>query len=252
VVSLLLCTTESGVAHLTINRPDRRNALNTEILESLREALHAAADDMNVRAVTLTGAGGKVFCAGADLKDGSGGFSPTVYREVLLELRRCPKPTVALARGHVLAGGLGLLLACDLALACDDIKVSTPEINVGMFPMIVLALLFRHVGRKRATEMLFTGEPVSAPAAVDYGIFNAAIPRADFEGAARACLERLTRKSAAILRLGKGAMLHVDDRLLADELEFLQRELERVMATEDSREGILAFAGKRSPQWKDR
>ena len=249
-VTLLLFKNESGIAHLTINRPDQGNALNVDLLEALREALRAAVEDATVRAVTLTGAGEKVFCAGADLK--GAGFSTALYREVILELRRCPKPTVAVARGHVMAGGLGLLLACDFALACSDIHVSTPEVNVGMFPMMVLALLYRHVGRRKATEMLFLGERIGAPEAGECGIFNAVFERAHFDESARAYLTRITDRSAAILRLGKGAILHIEDRLLADELEYLERELVRVLSTEDSREGMRAFAEKRRPLWKHR
>jgi enoyl-CoA hydratase/carnithine racemase len=252
-VSDVLCTVESGIARLTINRAESANALNLAVLDGLRIMLRSAADDPAVRVVALTGAGDRVFCAGADLKapDGSG-FSSERYRELLLELRGCPKPTVALARGHVMAGGLGLLLACDLAFGCADIHVSTPEINVGMFPMMVLALLYRHVGRKKATEMLFLGERMKAREASDRGIFNAVFERGTFDDAAGARIAELARKSPAILRLGKGAILHVEDRLLAEDLEYLERELTRVMDTADSREGMRAFAEKRSPDWKDR
>ncbi len=250
--------TESGVAQLTIDRPEQRNALDSAVIEALKQGLRASVEDAAVRVISLTGSGDKVFCAGADLKASlgaepvDGGFGRAEYRELLLELRRCPKPTVALARGHVIAGGVGLLLACDLALGCADIHISTPEINVGMFPMMVLALLYRHVGRRKATEMLFLGDRMSAAEAEECGILNAVYPRDEFDAASTAYLAKLARKSAAVLRLGKGAILHIEDRLLADELEYLERELERVMATEDSKEGLRAFVEKRAPRWKDR
>ncbi len=257
-VSECLRTTESGVARLTINRPDRRNALDGATIEALRQALRSSVDDTAARVITLTGSGDTVFCAGADLKaalgeeQAPGDFGRAGYRELLLELRRCPKPTVALARGHVMAGGLGILLACDFALGCDDIHVSTPEINVGLFPMMVLALLYRHVGRKKATEMLFLGDRMPAAEARECGIFNALYGRGDFEPASAAYVAQLARKSGAVLRLGKSAILHVEDRLLADELEYLEHELGRVMTTEDSREGVKAFLEKRAAHWRDR
>jgi len=248
---------ESGILTLTIHRPDRRNALNQAVLAGLMQALREAAADREVRVVTLTGAGDKVFCAGADLKSslpespGGGAFRRGDYRELLLEILHCPKPTVALARGHVMAGGLGLLLACDLALACDDIHFSTPEIRVGMFPMMVLALLYRHVGRKKAAEMLFLGERIAASDALAIGLVNHVYPRAQFDGEAGRLVRALAEKSGGILRLGKEAIRQVVDRTLEEDLAYLEDALGRVMASEDSKEGVRAFAEKRKPRWRD-
>jgi len=248
---------ESGILAITIHRPDRRNALNQAVLTGLRQAFHDAADDPEVRVVTLTGAGDKVFCAGADLKSslpesaGGDAFRRSDYRELLLEILHCPKPTVALARGHVMAGGLGLLLACDLALACDDIHFSTPEIQVGMFPMMVLALLYRHVGRKKAAEMLFLGERIAAPDAHALGLVNHVCTRARFDDEAGRLIRLLAEKSVGILRLGKEAIRQVEDRALSEDLKYLEDALGRVMACEDSKEGVRAFVERRKPQWRD-
>lgn len=253
----VISSLESGILSLTINRPDQRNALNQAVLEGLRQAFHGAAEDRAIRVVAITGAGDKVFCAGADLKSalseaGSGGvFRGTDYRKLLLEILSCPKPTVALARGHVMAGGIGILLACDLALACDDIHFSTPEILVGMFPMMVLALLFRNVGRKRATEMLFLGERISADAAMESGIVNHVVPREQFEIEAGRFLRKLSEKSSSILRLGKKAIMRVADRTLPEDLDYLESTLAEVMSCADSKEGIRAFVEKRKPRWED-
>jgi enoyl-CoA hydratase/carnithine racemase len=257
-VTDVLCTVEYGIATLVINRPGQRNALNTAVLAGMRRALQSAAEEPGVRVIAITGAGDRVFCAGADLKPPSGdeasgiGFGSGDFRQLLLDIRSCPKPTVALARGHVMAGGLGIVLACDLALGCDDIHISTPEIQVGMFPMMVLALLFRHVGRKRGTEMLFLGERISAPEARDYGILNRIFDRAQFDGAAAEYLEKLSSRSSAILRLGKEAMSNIEEATLAADLEYLESQLGRLMATEDSREGRRSFLEKRTPRWKNR
>ena len=253
----LLSSLESGIFTLTIHRPEQRNALNAAVVGGLTEALRQAGDDRAVRVVAITGTGDKVFCAGADLKtalpearDGEA-FSPGAYRNLLFEILGCPKPTVALARGHVIAGGLGLLLACDLAFACDDITISTPEIQVGMFPMMVLALLYRHLGRKQAAEMLLLGERISAPAALRFGILNRAVPRQNFEGEVGPILRKLADKSSHIVRLGKEAIERVAGRDLREDLEYLERALAAVMATADSQEGILAFLEKRPPNWRD-
>jgi enoyl-CoA hydratase len=248
---------DSGVLTLTIERPDQRNALNQAVIKGLAEAVRQAGGNRAVRVVALTGAGEKVFCAGADLTSalsgdkGGEGFNRRDYRELLLAILRCPKPTVALARGHVLAGGMGILLACDLALACDDIHFSTPEIHVGMFPMMVLALLYRHLGRKKATEMLFLGERVPAEAARNLGIVNHIYPRAQFDAKAGEFVRKLAEKSSSILGLGKMAIGHIEDQRLLEDLEYLESALAQVMSTSDSQEGIRAFIEKRNPIWKD-
>jgi enoyl-CoA hydratase len=248
---------DSGILHVTIDRPDRRNALNRVVLAGIREALDEAAANRGIRVFTITGAGEQVFCAGADLKaatprtSADDAFGSADYRDLLVRLLSCPKPTVALARGHVMAGGLGLYLSCDLALACDDVYFSTPEIHVGMFPMMVLALLYRHVGRKRATEMLFLGERIAAPAAMEYGLVNHVFPREQFDGEAAEYLEKLTSKSAEILRRGKEAIRAVEDADLPESLQELESALAGVMASSDSREGIRAFIEKRKPEWRD-
>jgi enoyl-CoA hydratase len=253
VISML----ESGILTLAIHRPEQRNALNGAVLEGLTRELRRAAENRLVRVVAITGTGDRVFCAGADLKsafsetEGDAAFTASGYREMLLAILRCPKPTVALARGHVLAGGMGVLLACDLALACDDIHLSTPEIQVGMFPMMVLALLYRNVGRKKATEMLLLGERVSAETALSLGILNQVHPRARFDAAADELLHKLARKSGSILRLGKQAIGHIEDRMLLEELEYLESMLSRAMSTADSKEGMRAFLEKRPPIWSD-
>jgi enoyl-CoA hydratase len=257
VAEQVISTLESGILTVAIHRPEQGNALNGTVLDGLTRELLRAADDRRVRVVAVTGAGGKVFCAGADLKSalaetgGGTAFTASGYREMLLAILQCPQPTVALARGHVLAGGMGILLACDLALACDDIYLSTPEIQVGMFPMMVLALLYRNVGRKRATEMLLLGERLSAGAALNLGIVNQIHPRTRFDAAADEFVRKLAAKSRGTLRLGKQAIGHIEDRNLPEELEYLESMLSRVMSTADSKEGMRAFLEKRPPKWSD-
>jgi enoyl-CoA hydratase len=254
-MSEVLTSIESSICSIVIERPKQRNALNAVVISGIRNAIRAASCDPAVRIVTIAGTGEKIFCAGADLKSATGEeppFLPADYREMLLEILRCPKPTIALAKGHVMAGGLGILLACDLAFACNDVHLSTPEIHVGMFPMMVLALLHRHAGRKRTTEMVLLGERVTAEEAVRIGILNRAFPRCAFDEETEKVMQSLAAKSSALLLQGKEAMLRLRDRTMPEELLSLEESLIRVMNTEDSREGIRAFIEKREPVWKDR
>ena len=258
-MSGVLYSVQDRIASITINRPEQRNALNSAVLEGLRDSMRQAVDDGEVRVIAITGAGDKVFCAGADLKaslardaeTADQDFGRANFRRLLLDIYHCPKPTVALARGHVMAGGLGIFLACDLSLACDDIHFSTPEIQVGMFPMMVLALLYRHIGRKKATEMIFLGERISAPEAKLMGIVNHVYPRESFEASAFEFVSKAAGKSGAILRMGKEAIRAAECLALPEALHYLEAALARVMTSEDSKEGIRAFLEKRQPRWKD-
>lgn len=257
-MSEVLYEADRGVGRIVINRPEQRNALNPAVLAGMRSALRAAVEDAGVRVVTVTGAGDHVFCAGADLKasaapqsgDDLPHFGRSDYKRLLLDLLGCPKPTVALARGHVMAGGMGILLSCDLALACEDVHFSTPEVRVGMFPMMVLALLTRHVGRKKATEMLFLGERLQAAEAARLGIVNHAYPRERFDAEAERFIASLAEKSLEILGMGKKAMAEVEDMTLFGSLDHLEAALAELMRGEDSKEGIRAFVEKRKPRWK--
>jgi enoyl-CoA hydratase/carnithine racemase len=251
----VLYSIRDGIAEILINRPEQRNALNPEVFAGLQHAFSQAASDAAARVVTLSGAGDRAFCSGMDLKAalaaGPEAVDRSALRKLLLQIQDCPKPVVALVRGHVMAGGLGLLLACDLALACDDVFFSASEIHVGMFPMMIGALLSRHVGRRKAIELAFLGERVPASEARELGLVNHVFPRAEFDGAAAGFVGKLAEKSAAILSLGKQAMAAVQNRHLAEDLEYMERALARVMAHPDSAEGIRAFVEKRKPRWRN-
>ena len=247
----VLFSIDEGEGRVTINRPGKSNALNPDVLHQLRQTIRMAGEDPNVRVLTISGAGEKVFCAGMDLKtallaEGSGqGFDSTNFRQLLLDVAYCPKPTIALARGHVMGGGLGIVLACDLCIACDDVHFSTPEILVGMFPMMVLGLLYRNVGRKKATELMLLGERISATQAQQFGIINHAYPRNRFQAESSELVRKLADKSPAILLLGKKAISQTLDRTLSQEEKFLESALADVLNTEDSKTGIRAFAEKK-------
>ncbi|ADO71254.1 Enoyl-CoA hydratase/isomerase family protein [Stigmatella aurantiaca DW4/3-1] len=243
---------------MTIDRPRARNALSPQVVQGLLEALSQAEADPAVRVLVLTGAGEKVFCAGGDLGQmGEGGFLAThegrrAYAQLLSRLQGARKPTIARLNGHALAGGLGLVLACDLAVAAEHVELGTPEIDVGLFPMMVMALVQRHLGRKRALELVMTGDRLSAREALSLGLINRAVPAAELDAVVGALAAKLAGKSQAVLALGKRAFLTAEDMPFPAALEFLASQLSLNTLAEDAAEGISAFLAKRPPDWKDR
>jgi enoyl-CoA hydratase/carnithine racemase len=255
----LLYEVSDGVATLTLNRPEQRNALSPQLLGELVDALRGARDDQRVKAVVLTGAGDKVFCAGADL----GGFAAEVpllekhlandlFLDYFRLMPRLGKPSLCAANGHVLAGGLGLALCCDLVIAREGITFGTPEINVGAFPYMIMAIIYRNVPRKRVNEMLLLGERISADQAVDFGLANKVVAADQFDQAVREWAEKLASKSPLLMKLGHDAIYRQQDMALDDALEFLRSQLSLTLSTEDVVEGVSAFFEKREPQWKGR
>lgn len=248
-----------GQALLTIDRPKARNALSAGVIRELVSALAEVERDAAARVVVLTGAGERVFCAGGDLsamtgEDGflSGHEGRRAYGRLLQALQELRKPTVARVNGHALAGGLGLVLACDLAVMADDAEVGTPEIDVGLFPMMMMALLQRHVGRKRALELVLTGERLPAREAQAQGLVNRAVPRAELDAAVAALAGKLAGKSQAILALGRRAFFTAEDLPLPQAFEFLAGQLSLNVLADDAAEGVTAFIEKRPPRWNDR
>ncbi len=255
----LLYDVTGGVATVTLNRPEQRNALSNQMLGELLDAMGRVRDDDAVRAVVLTGAGEKVFCAGADL----GGFAadaPLVekhfssdrFLEFFRMMPRLGKPSLCAANGHVLAGGMGLALSCDLVIAKEGITFGTPEINVGAFPYMIMAIIYRNVPRKKVNEMMLLGERIDAGLAVEYGLANRVVPEAEFGAAVDDWAARLASKSPVLMRLGHDAMYRQQDMALDDALEFLRSQLSLTFTTEDIQEGVKAFFEKREPDWKGR
>jgi enoyl-CoA hydratase/carnithine racemase len=255
----LLYRVGDGVATVTLNRPEQRNALSGVLLGELVDAMTAARDDDGVHAVVLTGAGDKVFCAGADL----GGFAadaPLVAKhfasdrfiELFWLMAELGKPTLCAANGHVLAGGMGLALSCDLVIAKEGVTFGTPEINVGAFPFMIMAIIYRNVPRKKVNEMLLLGERLSAEEAVEWGLINKVVPADEFEGAVADWSGKLASKSPVVMRLGHDAIYRQQDMNFGDALEFLRSQLSLALSTEDVLEGVQAFFEKREPSWKGR
>jgi enoyl-CoA hydratase len=248
-----------GVATLTLNDPATRNALSAELIGGLIAGLQRARDDDAVRCVVLASSHEKVFSSGANLA-GFSGDVPLVHKhfgtEGLLTLLRLigslGKPTICAARGHVLAGALGVALACDLVVASEQATFGTPEINVGVFPFMIMALIYRNVPRKKVNELLLLGERQSAAQALAAGIVNKVVPDAEFDAALADWAGKLAAKSPLIMRLGKEAMRRQLDMPLDDALDYLRAQLSLALSTEDVVEGVSAFFEKREPQWKGR
>jgi enoyl-CoA hydratase len=250
---------DTGVATITLDRPETRNALSDELLDELIAALGSARDDAAVRCVVLTSSHDRVFSAGADLK-GFAADVPLVDKHAATErlprlfrlLGELGKPSLCAANGHVLAGALGVALACDLIVAREDARFGTPEMNVGVFPFMIAALISRNVPRKKTTELLLLGEQISAQEAERIGIVNRVVPAAEFDAAVADWAQRLARRSPVLMKLGKDALYRQQDMAFADALEFLHAQLTIAFSTEDIQEGVRAFFEKRDPVWSGR
>jgi enoyl-CoA hydratase len=247
------------IATIALDQPDTRNALSDEVLDDLIEAFELVRDDDSVRCVVLTSTHEKVFSSGGNLA-GFAAEAPLVHKHwdtdrfprLFRMIGELGKPVICAANGHVLAGGLGLALACDLVVARDGVRFGTPEINVGIFPFIIMALIYRNVGRKKATELLLLGEQISAQEAERIGIVNHVVPAEEFDGFVREWASRLAAKSPVMMRLGKDALFRQQDMALDDALEFLHSQLTLAFSTEDIQEGVKAFFEKRDPVWTGR
>ncbi len=248
-----------GVATVTLNNPEKRNMLSAQMLAELVDAVRAVREAPDARALVLTGAGEKAFCAGADL----GGFAAEVplvakhfasdlFLEFFRLMPRLGKPSLCAVNGHVLAGGLGLALCCDLVIARQGATFGTPEINVGAFPYMIMAIIYRNVPRKKVNEMMLLGERLSAEQAVEYGLANKVVAAGEFDDAVAEWAAKLAAKSPVLMRLGHDAMYRQQDMAIDDALEFLRSQLSLTFSTEDIVEGVTAFFEKRDPQWKGR
>jgi enoyl-CoA hydratase/carnithine racemase len=252
---------EGAVARATIDRPERRNSMSFDVMEGLRRAVAQARADDDVRVLVLTGAGDKAFCAGADL--GGGGIAQAedaagahegrgVLADLFGDLWSLGKPTIARVRGYALAGGFGLALACDFVVASDDAQFGTPEVNVGLWPYMITVPLLRSMPPKRALELMMTGRRVDAAEAERIGFVTRVVPVGELDGAVDELAATLASKSPLIMRWGRQSFYRVLDMSPDEALAYLQAMLTVTSASEDTAEGVAAFAEKREPKWKGR
>ena len=252
----LLYEVKQRVAWMTINREARGNAVSLELIDRFFRHLNKAEADEEVRVVCLTGAGDKSFCSGADLATSFAGqdyeAGARKYATLLKRMAVFPKPLVARVNGNCLAGGLGLMLSCDMVYAREGTKFGTPEVNVGLFPMMIGALIFRNCSRKKALEMIYTGRIVSATEAENMGLITRSLPPDQFENAVEETLKTVAAKAPLAIKIGRAALASAEDMDLESALDYLCGRLGDVIETEDAKEGLTAFMEKRKPVWKGR
>jgi len=250
-----------GIARLTLNRPEHRNALSADLVGSLIGAFRRLRDDSSIRVIEVTGAGNKVFCAGGDLSGGAlgGGEGPLSghhdrahFGTLLRAMREVGKPIIGTVQGHALGGGFGLAMSCDMVIAAEEACFGTPEIKVGLFPMVIMSVLVRNVPQKKLMEMMFLGERVSAVDALTFGFVNRVVPRVKLREAADVWLQKLAGASPAILKLGRDAFYRMSELPFDAALDYLNAQLTLNLMTEDAMEGVAAFIQKRPPEWKGR
>ena len=237
-----------AVATIALDAPDTRNALSDALLEELLAALEAARDDGAVRCVVLASTHPTTFSSGGDLAHFADADT-TLFPRAFTLLAELGKPVICAAGGHVLAGALGLALACDLVIASDRATFGTPEIHVGLFPFMVSALLARNVGRKTCSELLLLGERIDAHEAWRVGIVNRVVAPGELDAAVADWAQRLAARSPAIMKLGKDALARTRDTPLEEALALLRADLVTALGTDDAREGVAAFFERREPRW---
>jgi enoyl-CoA hydratase/carnithine racemase len=251
-------TAKAGhVLTITINRPDKRNAMNAEVVAGIAAGWRAAHEDPEVRVIVLTGVGDKAFCAGADLGGGQSFFQDASkpnsdYADLLRLAQNGTKPSIARVNGTCMAGGMGLLCMTDMAVAAEDVVFGLPEVKVGVFPMQVLSLLQLTVPRRLVAEWCLTGEPFTAAEARAAGLINHVAPRGELDARVDWLIGRLVDKSPAAIRRGKYAMRAIHAMSFDEAIAYTEGQIALTAATEDAKEGIRAFQEKRKPVWTGR
>jgi len=255
---LVLCTTEGGVARLTLNRGSRYNPLSMEMIAALDAALAAIELDRNARVVVLA-AEGKGFCAGHDLREmrahtGDDAWLNALFdacNRLMLRITELPQPVIARVHGIATAAGCQLVSMCDLAVAADTATFALPGVNIGVFCSTPAVGVSRNIGRKRAMEMLLTGDAISAGQAVDWGLVNRAVPAAHLDAAVQHYVDRITARSAKVIGLGKSTFYAQLEQGVRDAYDTAGRTMTCNLGFDDAAEGIDAFVGKRPPAWRE-
>ena len=256
--SVVLHQREGAVFRITLNRPDKRNAMNGAVLQGIRAGLEQAHADPEVRVVVLTGAGDKAFCAGADLGKGSGSFEfdpskpHAEFADLLRYAQTTTVPLIARINGHCLAGGMGFMAMCDMAVAAEHASFGLPEVKIGLFPAQVLAVLQHLCTPRHIAELCLTGEPIDARRAAEIGLINHVAPAGELDVKTDWLLQRVVGKSPTALRRGKAMMRAAFDMSFEQSISFLETQIMTLALTQDAKEGRASFIEKRPPNWTGR
>ncbi len=254
---------QDGIRRLTLNRPAARNCLSDELMILLKEEIEKVGHDASIRTIVIA-ARGVAFCAGHDLKelkvyqkgaDGGASFFQRLFHlcgDLMVSIVECPKPVIAEVQGIATAAGCQLVATCDLAIAASSAKFATPGVNIGLFCSTPMVALSRNIGRKKAMEMLMTGEPISAEKAKQLGLVNEVVADDQLQDAVVQLAAKIGAKSTAVVALGKKAFYEQTDMNLRDAYTYTGEVMTRNMLAEDANEGITAFIEKREPTWRDR
>jgi enoyl-CoA hydratase len=255
----VLVAVAGHVATLTLNRPEQRNPLSATMLRDLAAALRWCQQEPEVRVIVVTGAGERAFCAGADLSSFDGDMtdlerhrSRDLFVDLFTLMDGLGKPIVGRINGHALAGGLGLACACDLLVSTDTATFGLPEINVGIWPMMIQAILSRNIPRKVLLEMEMLGDRWTATQLQGIGVINRVVPHDQLDSAVKEITDKLVKKSPVAMRLGRDSFYRQQDMEFRAALAYLHSQFSLVTLTEDSKEGIKAFFEKREPDFKGR
>jgi methylglutaconyl-CoA hydratase len=259
-MSDLLVERRDRALWLTINREDKRNALSRDVLQGLLDGVHTAAEDERITVVVVGSVGDKVFSAGADLavmaNDATGleqHEGRGLLKDLVVAMRSCPKPVVARVQGLCLAGGIGLAAGCDVVLARETAAFGMPEVERGLWPFMVSALLTRHMSPKHAMDYMLTGERFDARTAYELGLVSRVLPSESFDAEVEAYVEKVANAAPVAMRLGKAAWVAASETTpLPIALEAMQAQLSLLTTTTDVSEGIAAFFEKRPPRWSGR
>jgi methylglutaconyl-CoA hydratase len=251
----VILETKGAALWITINRPEKRNAMNADVIAGIAEGYRKAHDDADIRAIVLTGAGDKAFCAGADLANSGSAFAQDFAKpngdlaDLLRLSQNATKPAIARVNGVCMAGGMGLLCMTDMAVAADTAIFGLPEVKVGVFPMQVLALLQSIAPRRLVNEWCITGEPFDARTAQDAGLLNHIVPAVELDAKIDWLIARITDKSPTAIRRGKYAMRAIAAMSFDESIAYLESQIAILSMTEDAKEGLKAFGEKRKPVW---
>lgn len=253
----VLASISEGIGTVMFNRPEKRNCMNTNVMQEILRIFEEFDKDPEVKVIILTGSGEKAFCAGQDLGDFSGSAVEireyvTEYPTILRKMTEMSKPIIGAINGYALAGGFGLAAACDIVLAADNAKFGVTEVNVGLYGFVIISPIVRTIGMKHLMELYYTGKHITAEEAKEIGLVNHVYPKEEFRNKVMEFVKPITEKSPLALKLGRQTYYNARDMEYHQAIKYCREMFPVLASSEDGREGVDAFLNKRKPVWKNR